>query len=1023
MRILTLVGLFFAVAVNLGAQQLKWEFGLFLGGANYQGDLVESYGPILEETNPAYGAFSRFYVGREWALRTSYFHGTISGSDENFSTSYFTDIRNVDFSTSLDEISLNLEWEPFGNRRFPEEGGYKRIFSPFAFGGIAYTFVNAKPDYSEVPREGILEMVSIDKNQAKRFGQFAIPFGGGLKIDLSKFATLTLEGGLRMSFSDMLDGVSTSGNPDANDWYSFAGLTYSRKFGPPDFDHDGIADKNDACPRVAGVPSGMGCPDRDGDGVENLEDLCPDLFGDVALNGCPDSDGDRVIDIMDECPYVAGLEEFEGCPDTDEDGITDAKDACPEVAGVFSEDGCPYPDTDGDGVLDKDDNCPEIAGEVEEKGCPFPDIDGDGVPDREDSCPELAGPIGLGGCPDTDADSIVDIADRCPNTPGSVANNGCPEIDEEAKALLALAMESVRFETASATLKPESKDILGQVSDLLERYPDFDLTISGHTDSRGRDDENLQLSELRAKTCFEYFIERGIDPARLTFQGFGESRPLADNASTKGRQRNRRVEFDLFLEDSPILPRLPADIPAEKDSILVEEVQGRIASEKAIVEKETPKTSAKEMTEVPTVPDTLISEIALQEPEIFIKPADTLSVAKIEPGESDTLSRKLDPIIPTAHKKLDDKPGTIPILTDSPIPKDSLEEVGSVEQEKVEKELMEKGESQVASPDLGQIPMAYEETVPPSKDQQIPDSLTEEVVISVDSLALDTAALVELKDTLIQMDTLSALVQKIVRPTIEHNKSSYEAYLQINAEGVFFAQNSARLLEESYPELNRIVKVMSLYPDYQLRITVQTLDQEDAEKNFLLSVKRAKVCMAHLAKLGINQERMLYQGYVINSKQTPPKFVPGALFELFPPGSFPASSTPQPYSEPIEVATEEEKAILLRAGQTVSFQTSSSTLKQSSLAIVDEIARILRENKAYRLRISGHTDSQGTAAFNQTLSEKRAKACLDYLVEKKGISRDRLTYEGFGENQPVASNVSSEGRRQNRRVEFKFFLQ
>jgi OmpA-OmpF porin, OOP family len=86
------------------------------------------------------------------------------------------------------------------------------------------------------------------------------------------------------------------------------------------------------------------------------------------FNGCPDTDGDGIEDKLDECPTVAGLKELNGCPDRDHDGITDKKDLCPDKFGLAEFHGCP--DTDGDGVPDNEDNCPMVAGTKENNGCP-----------------------------------------------------------------------------------------------------------------------------------------------------------------------------------------------------------------------------------------------------------------------------------------------------------------------------------------------------------------------------------------------------------------------------------------------------------------------------------------------------------------------------------------------------------------------------------------------------------------------------------------------------------------------------
>ncbi|WP_378188275.1 DUF5723 family protein [Aquimarina sp. W85] len=115
-----------------------------------------------------------------------------------------------------------------------------------------------------------------------------------------------------------------------------------------------------------------------------------------------DKDGDGVLDKVDDCPEVAGPEENFGCPwpDTDGDTVLDKDDACPEVTGPVENGGCPWPDTDGDSLLDKDDTCPDVAGPVENGGCPWPDTDGDSVLDKDDNCPTVAGTVANNGCPE-----------------------------------------------------------------------------------------------------------------------------------------------------------------------------------------------------------------------------------------------------------------------------------------------------------------------------------------------------------------------------------------------------------------------------------------------------------------------------------------------------------------------------------------------------------------------------------------------------------------------------------------------
>ncbi len=111
--------------------------------------------------------------------------------------------------------------------------------------------------------------------------------------------------------------------------------------------------------------------DTDKDGVADKRDECPTVAGPRINNGCPmDSDGDGVTDDRDECPQLKGVAGNKGCPsDKDNDGIYDADDKCPRYAGTKENNGCP-PDTDGDGFHDKIDRCPDKAGTEARKGCP-----------------------------------------------------------------------------------------------------------------------------------------------------------------------------------------------------------------------------------------------------------------------------------------------------------------------------------------------------------------------------------------------------------------------------------------------------------------------------------------------------------------------------------------------------------------------------------------------------------------------------------------------------------------------------
>lgn len=207
----------------------------------------------------------------------------------------------------------------------------------------------------------------------------------------------------------------------------------------------------------------------------------------------------------------------------------------------------PPGDRDGDGFADPDDKCPDTPG-VAPDGCPPGDRDGDGFADPDDKCPDEPG-IAPDGCPDRDPDKdgILDPDDKCPTEPETVNRfedgDGCPdELPEEVRAFEG-ALEGVNFDLGKATLQPGSSTTLDQAVDVLKKYPDVRVEISGHTDSTGSRELNMDLSARRADTVKEYLVGHGIDASRITTRGAGPDEPLETNATKAGRAKNRRIEF------------------------------------------------------------------------------------------------------------------------------------------------------------------------------------------------------------------------------------------------------------------------------------------------------------------------------------------------------------------------------------------------------------------------------------------------------------------------------------------------
>jgi outer membrane protein OmpA-like peptidoglycan-associated protein len=199
----------------------------------------------------------------------------------------------------------------------------------------------------------------------------------------------------------------------------------------------------------------------------------------------------------------------------------------------------------------------------DQDGCPDYDNDADGVPDTTDKCPITPEDIDLfedlDGCPDfdNDKDGIPDSLDRCINDPesynGYKDDDGCPDtlIKPSVKEMQILntKLRDINFKTASAELLPESFAALDYAVGFLRQYPALKYEVQGHTDSRGEDDYNLLLSAARAGSVRAYLLSKGIPDSSLIAIGYGETRPVADNKTAKGRALNRRVEFKYIESD------------------------------------------------------------------------------------------------------------------------------------------------------------------------------------------------------------------------------------------------------------------------------------------------------------------------------------------------------------------------------------------------------------------------------------------------------------------------------------------
>ncbi|HYO53072.1 OmpA family protein [Archangium sp.] len=339
--------------------------------------------------------------------------------------------------------------------------------------------------------------------------------------------------------AELLPGVRYLVNPSL-EVFALAGVGLGAAPGTPLFRVLAGGSFGDVTPRrgpgESSVKCDMGlslspeeCPnkDDDGDGVRNIDDKCPTLAGDPARAGCPRTD-------------------------TDKDGIEDSLDGCPTEFGPAARQGCPVRDQDNDGVGDDDDACPSEPGPAENRGCPLKDRDKDGIENDQDECPDEPGPVERKGCPeeDSDKDGVPNRVDTCVHASGVESNLGCSEHEVPLVAITPSKLDlrgKVFFEASQARIQQRSFELLDWVAKVLREHPEIPRVVVGvHTDDRGFADQLRRLSQQRAEEVRRYLIGKGVAADRLEARGYGPDRPIDSNATSIGRENNRRVEFKII---------------------------------------------------------------------------------------------------------------------------------------------------------------------------------------------------------------------------------------------------------------------------------------------------------------------------------------------------------------------------------------------------------------------------------------------------------------------------------------------
>lgn len=215
------------------AQIDYWQGGIFIGATAFSGDVNPETTPDVADISLAFGISGKVDVMPKLGFKGSLNYVNLVGDDNNYEV---RQVRGFQFNTTVFELAGVAEWEPFGSDRYYSDAGgnvvMDKLISPYVYAGLGLAFVNLETDFSGYQGNNplIAQGILADRMQGSTSMNVVLPIGVGVKVDLSNTISLALDFGARVSFSDYLDGISESANPDANDAYLLGGLNVLYRF-------------------------------------------------------------------------------------------------------------------------------------------------------------------------------------------------------------------------------------------------------------------------------------------------------------------------------------------------------------------------------------------------------------------------------------------------------------------------------------------------------------------------------------------------------------------------------------------------------------------------------------------------------------------------------------------------------------------------------------------------------------------------------------------------------------------------
>ncbi len=433
-------------------------------------------------------------------------------------------------------VSLKREDDEFAYRTVITSLDYRLLLrflnlqqaSVYLYGGLGGVYYRVKEQPSQISPETNPNGWALNS-----------PVGLGLQFGLSDRVSLELSGGYNFVYSDdlnLISGDDDGGTADYDNdayWNAVAGLTFSGEDENADADKDGLTNKIEKQ-----LGTNKNNPDSDGDGLLDGEEFTTHQTEPLKV----DSDGDGLSDYDEVKTHNTNPRNA----DSDGDGLDDKAEVVTYGTDPLKA------DTDGDGLNDKDE---VMTYKTDPKKA---DTDGDMLSDGDEVLKYKTDPMKM----DSDGDGLNDGDEVTthktdPNkadTDGGTVNDGIevnrgsnplnPDDDVmKVAAGASIVLEGVNFATGKADITAESEVVLEKVYQAMKNFPDVVVEIRGYTDSQGRREANIQLSQRRADAVRQWMIAKGIDGSRMTAKGYGPDNPIADNGTAEGRAKNRRIEF------------------------------------------------------------------------------------------------------------------------------------------------------------------------------------------------------------------------------------------------------------------------------------------------------------------------------------------------------------------------------------------------------------------------------------------------------------------------------------------------